>query len=81
MIDYGIVHGSKVPTPVEFTPNYVRVATDIQPYTETVDDSTIQGYQYHYVQYTKDEYLLLLLSQVDTLADELEATKILLGVD
>lgn len=85
MISYGKVRGSELPKEVEFTSEYVFVASNIKPYEEIVDDKTIYGYEYDYIAYTKDEYIQLVLAEnaktISDLEDELQATKILLGVE
>lgn len=35
----------------------VYVAKNIRPYSEVIDDHTIEGYEYEYVCYDKDEYI------------------------
>lgn len=62
MKDYGLVYGSTQPQAVEITPDNVFVATNIESYKDTFDGKSITGYKYHYVSYTKDEYLLELVS-------------------
>ncbi len=69
------------PQAIEITPNYVFVASNITPYEETVDGHTSSGYEYECTQYTKDEYLIYQNQQIVALAQELEAAKILLGVE
>ena len=85
MINYGKVRGSEQPQEIEFTSEYVFVASNVEPYEEIVDDKTIYGYEYDYVAYTKDEYIQLVLAEnaktISDLEDELQATKILLGVE
>lgn len=81
MKDYGIIHGSAEPLAIEITPNAVFVSSDVEPYTQEIDDKTISGYQYHYVEYTKDEFLLQQNASILALQEELAAAKILLGVD
>lgn len=70
MIDYGVVRGATKPAEREFTATTVLIATDIQPYTEEVEERVESGYEYHYVCYDKDEYINLLASK----NEELEAT-------
>ena len=81
MIDYGKVKSSLYPQEIEFTPEFVFVSSDIQERETTLDDNTFIEYEYEYVRYTKDEYIQLIAAKNNTLAEELEATKILLGVD
>lgn len=85
MIDYGITKGSTYPQEVEITPNAVFVASDITSYEEEIDGKIYSGYEYDYKQYTKDEYISLLIMDnsavIANLQEELQATKILLGVE
>ena len=93
MVNYGVVRGDKSPELVEINVTGVYVASDIQPYEEEIVDDdnntrTMSGYQYNYILYTKDEYLVILtkknaeLDQKNAeLEDELQATKIILGVE
>lgn len=93
MVNYGVVRGDKSPELVEINATGVYVASDIQPYEEEIVDDdnntrTMSGYQYNYILYTKDEYLVILtkknaeLDQKNAeLEDELQATKIILGVE
>lgn len=69
------------PQAIEITPKYVLVASNVAPYEETVDGHTITGYEYECTQYTKDEYLIYQNQQIASLAQELQAAKILLGVE
>lgn len=84
MVDFGIVKSDTRPQEIEFTNESVFVASNIEEYQDTADDYEIFGYKYHYVQYTKDEYIQKLVEEradIIALQDELEATKILLGVE
>lgn len=75
------VRSSIEPPQIELTPTHVFVASNIQPYTETIDGHTITGYEYDCTVYTKDEYLAVQTAQLTALQEELSAAKILLGVD
>lgn len=76
------VRSSIRPQEIEITPTYVLVASNITPYEEqTVDGRTVSGFEYDCTQYTKDEYLLHQIDEINSLAQELQAAKILLGVD
>lgn len=57
MKDYGRVRGITRPAAVETTPEMVFVASNITPYTTTIDDKTEEGFEYNYISYTKDEYI------------------------
>lgn len=58
MKDYGIIKGSAEPQSIEITPTSVLVASNVEPYTEEIEGHTMSGYTYHYIEYTKDEFLL-----------------------
>lgn len=75
------VRSSTRPQEIEFTATTVRVASNITPYEEIVFDRTISGFEYDCTEYNKDEYLLLQTQKINSLEQELQATKILLGVD
>ena len=88
MKDYGKQRGSTSPQSIEITETSVLLATNIQPYSVEIDGQTISGYEYNYVEYTKDEYIDLLIqkeeknkNKIAKLEEQLEATNILLGVD
>jgi hypothetical protein len=47
----------------------VLVASNITPYEEqTVDGRTVSGFEYDCTQYTKDEYLLHQIDEINSLA-------------
>lgn len=75
------VRSSTRPQEIEFTQNYVLVASNITPYEEEFDGHTNSGYEYECTQYTKDEYMLAQANKINALEEELSAAKILLGVD
>ena len=81
MKDYGKVYSATAPQEITMTPTSVFIATNIQPYQKEIEEHIQQGYKYDYVEYTKDEYLLMQSAKLVTLSDELAAAKILLGVD
>lgn len=64
MISYGKVRSSQAPKSIEITSSQVFIAKNISKYEETFDDYIMQGYEYDYVGYDKDEYILLLHSQI-----------------
>ena len=69
------VRSSVRPQEIEITPTYVLVASNIESYEEeTIDGRIVSGFEYDCTQYTKDEYIALM-------AQQLQAAKILLGVD
>ena len=85
MINYGIVKSSTRPQEVEMTNSMVFVASNIEPFSETIEGYTMEGYQYNYVAYTKDEYIRVITESntqaIAALEEELRAAKILLGVE
>ena len=81
MKEYKKIHSTVRPQEIEITPTAVYIATNITPYEEQMDGRTINGYTYNCIEYTKDEYLLLQSTRIAALQEELDAAKILLGVD
>ena len=75
------VRSSVRPQEVTVTANSVLVASNITPYEEEIYDRTSTGYEYDCTEYSKDEYLVLQTEKVTALEQELQAAKILLGVD
>ena len=81
MTNHGIQYSTSRPAEVEMTDKYVFIAKNITPYSKEIEEHTIEGFQYEYIQYTKDEYLLSQSTKMQELEQELAAAKILLGVD
>lgn len=81
MIQYGKVKSSLQPQQVEMTSDYVFISSNITSSEETIDNQTYTIYEYDYTRYTKDEYIRYIAATNEELAEELEATKILLGVE
>ena len=85
MKNFGKVQSIDRPQEVEMTSSGVFVASNIEQYSEEIDNETYSGYQYDYVEYTKDEYITILTQQNATaiaeLQEELAAAKVLLGVE
>ena len=84
MINYGQVKSSFRPQNIEITSDKVFIASNIEEYQEIIDDKTVNGYTYNYTCYNKDEYILLMAqssASIEELREELEAAKILLGVE
>ena len=72
------------PPEIETTATKVFVSTDVEEVTLEVEESTINCFCYTLVEYDKDEYLDILFKQqtdINALREELEAAKILLGVE
>ena len=75
------VRSSIRPQDITITATSVLVASNITPYEEEVDGHVRTGFEYECTAYTKDEYLLQQTTEIASLAQQLEAAKILLGVD
>jgi len=81
MINHGIQYSAVQPQAIEITSDAVFIATDITPYSKEIEGHTVSGYSYNYKQYTLSEYLALQNANIASLQEELQAAKILLGVD
>lgn len=81
MKNYGKMRSSQYPAGMEFTDNNVFVASNIEAYEKNFEGTIIKGYEYDYISYTKDEFLMLQNQKVTALEEELAAAKIILGVD
>ncbi len=85
MIIHKDVKGSTKPNAIDVTPSAVFIATNIKPYSITLDDVVVSGYQYDCTEYTKDEYITYIAKEnedkITALEEELQAAKILLGVE
>ena len=82
MINYGKTYSITQPQLLEINEKKVYISSNIQ--AEVFIDETgneTNGYSFDFIEYDKDEYLLLTISKVAELEDELAATKILLGVE
>lgn len=74
MKNYGKVHSLTKPEAIEITDTKVLIAENIQEVVLNYDNHTLNSFEYDYKEYDKNEYLL-------QLAEELQAAKILLGVE
>lgn len=85
MKNFGKVKSSTRPPKIETTDTMVFVASNIEPYSFSIDNYEINGYEYDYIGYTKDEYIQKISSEnsraIAELEEELKAAKILLGVE
>ena len=72
MIDYGIQYSTSEPKRVEMTPDAVFVASEIAPYSKEIEGRLMKGFQYRYIQYTKDEFLLQQSADIATLQEQLK---------
>ena len=64
MINHGTQYSAVRPKEIEMTENSVFIATNITPYSKEIEDHTINGFQYNYIQYTKDEYIIKLHNDI-----------------
>ena len=72
------------PQEIETTSTKVFVASNIEEVTLEVEEKAINCFSYTLAEYDKDEYLDLLFKQqtdIAALQEELQAAKILLGVE
>lgn len=60
MKDYGTVTGSVEPEELEVNDLVVRVASDIEEIEIEIEGETTTQYQYHLIEFTKDEYITLM---------------------
>lgn len=85
MKNYGLVYSFSRPTEVELTATKVYVATNIEECIIEKSGQELNGFKYNYYSYTKDEYIQKITEDnattVSQLEEELNATKILLGVE
>lgn len=85
VIDYGRIQSTEEPQEVEMTDTQVFIADNIERYEKEMDGYTVQGFEYDYKSYSKDEYIQLLNDKnaraIAALQEELAAAKILLGVE
>lgn len=84
MKNYGKVKSLNRPQEIEIKENKVFVASNITSYSETIGEYEETGYEYDYLEYTKDEYIQYLSIQsqkISELEEELAAAKIMLGVE
>lgn len=81
MKEYGKVQSHNRPQDIEIKESKVFIASNIEAYSATIGGYEETGYEYDYVEYSKDEYIQLLAQQSHDLEEELAATKILLGVE
>lgn len=64
MIDHGIVKSSISPEPMVIDEFSVWINTNIEETSETgMDEEKITGFQYQMIQYTKDEYIQMMVEK------------------
>lgn len=80
MKDMGTVRGSAaMAVPLVIGPDTVFVHTDIKPVTEDRDGNPLEGeFQYHEIQYEKDEYIKLMAEQNTALGEEVTTLQLAL---
>ena len=72
------------PPEIETTATKVFVASNIEEVTLEIEEKEVQCFSYTLIEYDKDEYLDILFKQqtdIAALQEELQAAKILLGVE
>lgn len=57
MTNYGLVKGFARPKSIEVTETQVLIASNIKPCEIEINDQKVEGFQYNYCAYTKDEYI------------------------
>ena len=81
MINYGQMHSMVRPKEIEITDTAVFIANNITSNEVEIDDHNVVEYVYDLISYDKNEYLEVQNEKIASLEQELQATKILLGVD
>lgn len=64
MIDYGRQRSTVKPEPMVIDESSVCVHSNIQPVEEAVGEEMFSGWEFNMVQYTKDEYIRMLDTQL-----------------
>ncbi len=64
MVDYGRQRSTVKPESMVLDENSVWIYTNITPVEETVGDAVFSGWEFNMVQYTKDEYIRMLDTQL-----------------
>lgn len=79
MVDYGRVQSTAEPQPVVVDDFSVWVHTDITTVNEGGDtEAGFVGYEFHMVQYTKDEYITLLQERLQITEEQVTETQLAL---
>lgn len=78
MKDYGTVKSGIKPEPIKIDEYSVWINSDIELYEEEIDGETFTGFSYHMVQYDKDEYLRMQITENAALAEEITNTQLAL---
>jgi hypothetical protein len=78
MIDYGRVRGNDKPEPIHITDSKVFIASNIDKYNDFIDEYSIEGYEYDYKCYDKDEYIQKIGTEYEDLQSQLLNTQMAL---
>lgn len=81
---YNPTYSTVEPPAIDITATKVFLATNIQEVEREVENTIEHCYQYTLTEYDKDEYLAVLSQNqqdIEALQEELQAAKILLGVE
>lgn len=78
MINYGKQHSNNEPQPITITSTKVLVANNVIPYTLETDNHIINGYEYDYIEYDKDEYILKIIQDNEQMQQNLIDTQMAL---
>jgi hypothetical protein len=81
---YEHTYSTNKPPEIETTATKVFISTDIKETPIEVEENTVNRFCYTLIEYDKDEYLDILFKQqtdITALQEELQAAKILLGVE
>lgn len=78
MVDHGIVKSAVRPEEKVVDDYSVWLATDIKENTISDDDGERTEFEYHLIQYTKDEYIKLIDEKNVTLEEQLTDTQLAL---
>lgn len=75
---YNNIRSATRPQEIEITDSAVFLAINIMPYTKTIEDHVEEGYVYDYIEYGKDEYLIKLTHENNSLQQEILDTQLAL---
>lgn len=78
MKQYNKLRSSVQPEKIEITPTSILINSNIDTYSEEIDGKMLEGYEYEAVEYSKDEYLIKLIQDNNTLQNELINTQLAL---
>ena len=78
MIDNGIVRSIIKPENKEMDEYHVYINTDITTYEEDIEEGIQKGYEYHQIQYDKDEYIQMIDNKNSELESKITDTQLAL---